>query len=284
MMRISATRLFPYLLPVAMLGMSPAWADADVYDKPLAIKKVHLPRDPQDPSGKRELACYSYPAYTIKQLDFGEVGAERLSVLPAVDGKVAPCRQAKESDEYVLPPEMWSGYFAGAKAEYAFFTASDGVNGGMGFIVVRLADKKKLFEDVYEKNFSSITLRDGVPLLHYRRVHAADCSAVTDGVTCMQAIARATGVAQASLAMCAKGYKSAAESLARERCKADGKNDAACLARELAVIRKQKWDASPSVVVYEVETDLHESAAPDRPLPGPSIKPLGDALSCRPAD
>ena len=283
-MHICATRLLRTLLPVAMLGMPVASAWADIYDKPLTVKKLHVRGDAKDPSTKHEIHCYGYSTYTIKQLDFGEVGAERLSVLPTPAGKAAPCRQDKEADEYVLPPEMWSGYFSGAKAGYAFFTASDGANGGMGFIVLRLADKKKLFEDAYEKNLESIDVHDGVPVIRYRRVYAGNCSVVADGASCAESIARETGVAKTSLGICANGYRTAQESLARERCKADGKSDAACIKLESDVIKKQKWDASPSVIVYQAELDLHETTAPDRPIGAPSIKALGNALSCHPAD
>ncbi len=276
--------VWPLAIAAIVATILSAPACADVFDKPLSVKKARLPADPQDPSTKREISCYSYPTYTIKQLDFGEVGAERLSVLPTPDGKAASCRQAKEAGEYVLPPEMWSGYFAGAKAGYAFFTASDGANGGMGFIVLRLADKKKLFEDAYDKSLESIDVHDGVPLIRYRRVYAGSCSVVTEGASCADSIARETGVTKASLAICASGYRTAQESLARERCKADGKSDAACIKQEADVITKQKWAASPSVIVYEAALDLHETTAPDRPIGAPSIKALGNALSCRPAD
>jgi hypothetical protein len=273
-------RLLPLLLFVACL----APAHADVYDKPLSIKKIHLRGDPQEPGARRELTCYSYPAYMIKQLDFGEVGAERLAILPTLESKPATCREAKEPEEYVLPPEMWSGYFAGAKSGYAFFTASDGINGGMGFIVLRLADRKKLFEDVYKKHFEAIDVLDGVPLIRYQRVYAGTCSVVTDGASCAESIAHETGVTRESLAICAKGYRAAQEALARERCKADGKTDAPCIAKESDIIKNQKWDASPTVIVYEAQLDLHETTASDRPPAGASIKALGNALACRPSD
>jgi hypothetical protein len=283
-MYISTPRLCRYLLLVALMALPAVSAWADVYDKPSAIKKLLVHGDAQDPSARHEISCYIYPTYTIKQLNYGEVGAERLSILPTPDGKAVPCRQAKEADEYVLPPETWSGYFDGVKAGYAFFTASDGANGGMGFIVLRLADKKKLFEDAYEKSFESITVHDGVPVIRYRRVYAGNCSVVTDGASCADAIARETGVTKASLGICTSGYRALQQSLARERCKADGKSDAACIKQESDVITKQKWDASPTVIVYEAELDLHETTAPDRPVGAPSIKALGNALSCRPAD
>ena len=277
--RVCSMRLAGFLL----LALA-ASAHAEVFDKPLAVKKVRLPADPQFPAARREAACYSYPGYTIKQLDFGEVGAERLSVLPTPEGKPAPCREAKEPGEYVLPPETWSGYFAGVRSGYAFFTASDGANGGMGFIVLRVADKKVLFEDAYEKVLESADLSNGALLIRYRRVHAGNCSVVTNGASCADSIARETGVARSSLGICQAGYRSAQETLARERCKADGKSDAACRAREMDVIRKQKWEASPTVIVYEAQLDLHETVAPDHPVGAPTVKALGNALACRPAD
>lgn len=267
-------------------------AHADVYDKPLATKKVRLKANPKAPGERRELACFSYPGYVIKQLDAGEVGAEQLAIEPTISAgngttnsnKAGSCNWSKEDEADALPPEMWSGYFAGARGGYAFFTAADGANGGTGFIVVRMNDRKKLAEDAYDKGFTSIELRGGMPLLHYQRVYAAQCSVVTDGKTCSDTIAHDTGITAASLAICAKGYRVALEVLARERCKADGKSDAACLAQAADVIRKQKWDASPSVVVYSAELDMHETSSAEHPVGDPSIKALGNALACRPAD
>ncbi|HEY8027364.1 MAG TPA: hypothetical protein VIF60_22665, partial [Burkholderiaceae bacterium] len=213
---------------------------------------------------------------------FGEVGAERLAIAPSTNGKVRPCSETQESDEYVIPVETWSGYFAGAKSGFAFFTAEDGVNSGTGFMVLRIADKKKLLEDSTEHGFENIELKAGVPVVHYRRVYSAKCSVVAGGASCIDTIAGATGVSKASLASCEPGYRQAKESLARERCKIKAKPDQQCMARELEVIRGQKWDAAPSVVSYAVELELR--LANSGAGPAFVIKPAGGALACHPAD
>ena len=270
----------------ALAGMAQAAfaSPAEGFDKPLQVQTKRLKADPEYPGEKHVASCYSYPGYMVKQLDFGEVGAERLSIIALAAGANASCDQSKAPGEYVIPPETWSGYFAGAKGGYAFFNADDGVNDGMGFIVLRVEDKKKIFEDVREKSFHSMELHDGVPLVRYRRVYSASCSVPVDGASCIDAIVRDTGVSKASLGLCAQGYRQAEESLARERCKAQSKTTGSCMTQEMALLHKQKWDASPSVISYEVELDLHEIAAKDKPLPAAQIKPLGDALACRPAD
>ena len=270
--------LLTRLLPLFLFAATIAPAHAEVYDKPLSVKKLRLRGDPQNPTLKHELTRHAYAGYTVKQIDYGEIGAERLSILPAAGAKARPCREAMEAGETELPAEMWSGYFAGVKSGYAFFTADDGVNGGMGFIVLRLSDQKKLFEDAYLGNLKSIEERDGLPLLRYQRVYSAKCSVITDGAGCAASIAHETGVTKESLAICAKGYRKAQDDLARDRCKAEGQSGVACIAKEAGIIKEQKWDASPTVVVYEVEADLHGTAT------GPTIKAQGNALSCYPAD
>ncbi len=278
-------RMAPWPIALAALlamGVVQAARAVDVYDAPLRVQHVRLPADPSNPSTRREVVCWSYPNHMIKQVDFGEVGAERLAILPAAAGKMRPCREPKEADEYAIPVEVWSGYFAGSKGGFAFFNGEDGVNGGDAFMAMRIADKKKLLEDVADKGFESMEVRGGALQVRYRRVYSAACSVLTSGASCIDAVAKTTGVSTASLAICSDGYRAAKEALAAERCKSRSKKDQQCLARELALVGKQKWDAAPSVITYEVALELHEgSVAPAQSF---ATKPLGDALRCYPAD
>jgi hypothetical protein len=60
------------------------------------------------------------------------------------------------------------------------------------------------------------------------------------------------------------------------RCSYQSAGDGACFDKELKHINEQKWDDAPTVIVYEVEVGLGGAS--------PVIKPLSDALACRPAD
>jgi hypothetical protein len=248
----------------------------NLYDQPLEIRRVSLKPDPLNPQVKRDVSCFTYPHFMVKQVNFGEVGADRLSILPAAPGKMPACRQAKERNEYVIPADSWSGYFEGVKSDYAFFTAADGINGGLGFMVFRVSDRKKLFEDTAEKGIQSLELKDGTLRLRYQRVFASRCSVVTGGSACLDTIVKEAGVAGESLSSCGKSYQAAKEEMAKMRCDTQSRKDSACFDKELKLINEQKWDDAPTVIVYEVEAGLSGAS--------PVVKRLSDALACRPSD
>ncbi len=260
----------------AVPGLPERAAAESPYDQPLGARHVNLKPDPHNPQVKREVSCFTYPHFVVKQVDFGEVGAERLSIIPAAPGAAPPCRQAKERNEYVIPADAWSGYFEGVKSDHAFFRAADGTNGGLGFMVFRVSDRKKLFEDTAQKGIQSLEIKDGILSLRYQRVFASTCSAVTSGSACRDTIAAQTGVAGGSLESCAGGYRAAKEEMAKERCDDQPAKGDACIEKELKHLDAQKWDDAPTVIVYEVEVSLGGAS--------PVIKPLGDALACRPSD
>jgi hypothetical protein len=260
----------------ACFGLSERAVAQSLYDQPLEIRHVSLKPDPVNPKVKRDVSCFTYPKFVVKQVNFGEVGADRLSIIPAAPGKAPACRQPKERNEYVIPGDSWSGYFEGVKSDYAFFSAADGINGGLGFMVFRVSDRKKLFEDTAEKGIQSLEIKDGTLELRYKRVFASKCSVVTGGAACLDTIAREAGVVGRSLSSCVGSYQAAKEEMAKMRCEAQSAKDSACLDKELKIINEQKWDDAPTVIVYEVETSLGGAT--------PVIKPLGDALACRPSD
>jgi len=263
------------LLTVTILLPERALAQG-LYDQPLEIRHVSLKPDPVNPQAKREVSCFTYPHFVVKQVDFGEVGADRLSIIPSAPGRTVPCRQAKERNEYVIPSDSWSGYFKGVKSDYAFFDAADGTNGGLGFMVFSVSGSKKLFEDTAEKGIQSLEIKDGTLKLRYQRVFASKCSVVTGGAACRDIIVKDTGVASGSLSSCVNGYQAAKEEMAKMRCDSQSTKDDACVEQELKHINEQKWDDAPTVIVYEVETGLGGAS--------PVIQPLSDALACRPAD
>jgi hypothetical protein len=112
--------------------------------------------------------------------------------------------------------------------------------------------------------------------LRYKRSFSADCSVPHDGASCWSKIAAATELEAASPPDCAAGYLKAKNELAKGRCEAQSKADAACLAAAVKEIEAQRWDEAPSVVVYDAQAVLQ---------PGQSIvKPLGGERACHPSD
>ena len=249
---------------------------ASVFDAPLQTRHVRLPLDPQNPKAKRQVSCFYYRSIVVKQVDYGEVGAERLALLPVVSGNARPCRAVSEANEHVISSDSWSGYFKGVKSEYAFFDAPEGTNGGLGFMVMRVYGRKPLFEDTAQHGIESMDIQEGTLRLRYQRVFAANCSVVSAGAACRDRLTRDTGVTDASLSACAQGYQAAKQEMARGRCAAQGHKEAACTGEELEHLNAQKWDDAPTVIVYEVEVSLTDE--------GPVISRRGDALACHPSD
>ena len=130
-------------LLAAGIGLPERALAQSLYEQPLEIRHVSLKPDPLNPQAKRDVSCFTYRHFVVKQVDLGEVGADRLSIIPVAPGRTLPCRQAKERNEYVIPGDSWSGYFLGVKSDYAFFDAADGTNGGLGFMVFGVAGRKE---------------------------------------------------------------------------------------------------------------------------------------------
>src|ERR1035437_947655 len=86
----------------ASIGMPECAVAAHLYDHPLEVRHVNLKADPLNPQGKRKVSCFTYPQFVVKQVDLGEVGADRISIVPAVSGKATPCRQKLEANEYAI--------------------------------------------------------------------------------------------------------------------------------------------------------------------------------------
>jgi hypothetical protein len=259
-----------------------AWAvpalalDSGPFDSPLKVRNVRLAADPQNPKARRQLTCFYYRSIVIKQVDYGEVGADRLALLPVLSRNATQCHEDREALEYVIPPDTWSGYFRGVKADYAFFDAPDGINGGLGFMVLRLYDRKPVLEDVAEHGVRSIDYEEGVLKIRYQRVHAGTCSILTAGEDCRDALIRATGVSAGSLSICSQGYRAGKQAMAKSRCAAQGNRQKDCQQKELDRLDEQKWDEAPTVIVYEAEATLKDGAL--------VTTPRSDALACHQSD
>jgi hypothetical protein len=268
---------------LALLVSAFAWAERASaqapFDRPLEIRSEKLTPDPQNPEAKRQVSCFYYQHLVVKQVDLGEVGADRLSFLPRAEGEQPACGDGKEAEEHEIPSEGWSGYFKGLKDDYLFFDAADGVNGGLGFVTFQASSRKKVFQDIAEDRLAAVSINDGRLILRYRRTYAAPCSVVAEGAPCIERVIKETGLTAVSPTMCTEGYRSAKQAMARARCDAQGGQDESCLAQQLKLLDEQKWDAAPSVLAYDVEASppAGQSAQPD-------IRPLGEAQLCRPAD
>jgi len=243
--------LLSLLLPATALAKDAV----TLFDKPVKVSKIPLAADPLNPQAKPLLACFYFHDFAVKQIDRGEVGAERLSIVPL--GASAPqyeCREANASGEIVADAKDWSGYFKGVKGNYVFVDAADGQNGGLGFAVYSASDGKKIFEDV-SMGLHAIKLTQSGFVLSYRRAYAAQCSLFADAAGCWAQVKRDTGLTQAPPPDCNAAYKRE-----QERTKAAA----------------QQVAADPTVFYYEAEAALDGGQSKISPLPG--------KLTCLPAN
>jgi hypothetical protein len=261
------------MIACALPSLAPA---SGPFDSPLKTRNVRLAADPQNPKVRRQVTCFYYRSIVIKQVDYGEVGADRLALLPVLSRNATQCHEDREALEYVIPADTWSGYFRGVKADYAFFDAPDGINGGLGFMVLRLFDRKAVLEDVAQHGIKSINYEEGVLRLHYQRVYAGNCSILTAGEDCRDALVRDTGVSAGSLSICPQGYRAAKEAMAKARCSAQASRRKGCFEEELDHLGEQKWNEAPTVIVYEAEATLKDGTF--------VTTPRSDALACHPSD
>jgi hypothetical protein len=159
------------------------------FDQPVAVDNVDLPANKDNPDAKPSVNCYRFKGFMVKEVDLGEVGAEKLAVLP----EDAKCVRDDSAEKKVSDPV--AGYFLGAKGNLAFFQAPDGFNGGMPYIVFDTTSMKKLFEDSFEgADFEKIDEQGGKLTLDYIRTFSADCSLYLDGTACAQKIKKETGI------------------------------------------------------------------------------------------
>ncbi len=246
------------------------------FDRPAQTQRATIKQG----DDKKEIRCFTFAHLMVKEIDAGEVGDEQISFLPvASPGEKLPCQAKAAANERVISGDTWSGYFLGAKGDYVFLSAEDGVNGGLGFAVYRGADTTSIFQDSVKFDrdrlqFQTVATDGGGLKLRYTRVYSAKCSVQTEGAGCWTQIAAATHLPPLPAPDCAAGYKRAKQEMAAARCEAQSRrNNAACLKAEID--RQSADDAAPSVVDYVVDVSLGSSQ---------TITPAGNALSCRPSD
>src|SRR5262249_20801476 len=110
-----------------------AWAGS--FDKPVSQRTVNLGGSNSTTQGHAKVTCYFFSTFMVKEVDLGEKGASRLSIVPSSKKNPPACSRLRDQAEKVVNPDDWSGYFKGVKGNLVFFDADDGVNGGMGFAV-----------------------------------------------------------------------------------------------------------------------------------------------------
>lgn len=253
-----------------LLLASLSWGDT--FDKPVRKQRVELGKAANPLSDRHRVTCYFFPNFMVKEVDMGEVGAERLGIVPVKPQSTGKCVRARGKDEIVIPAEQWSGYFMGVKKDYVFLSGEDLWNSSSPFAIFDSRTGKKLFEDSAKK-ISFVTRPDQTIAMRYLRVVTDDCFILKDAA-CWQRMAAKYGLDAATVPDCRKGYDASAEEMAKGRCTAQRAPLAACLKKERPLAMKQALD-SPSVISYPVEVELGAM---------PSAKPTGVAVGCWPAD
>lgn len=166
--------------------------DGDVatpFDQPVSVDNVDLPVNKDNPDAKPSVNCYRFKGFMVKEVDLGEVGAEKLALMP----EDAKCERDGKDEKVISDPV--AGYFLGVKNNIVFFQAADGLNGGMPFAAFDTKSGKKLFEDSFEgADFEKIDDATGTVTLDYVRTFSSDCSLFLDGQACADKIKKETGL------------------------------------------------------------------------------------------
>jgi hypothetical protein len=268
------------LLLGLLLFASLSWGET--FDKPVRQQRVELGKAANPLSDRHRVTCYYFASFMVKEVDLGEVGAERLGIVPTTAQGTARCTRARGKEEMVVDPKEWSGYFMGVKNGYVFFSGDDGWNGATPFAIFDSKTGKKLFEDS-AKPFMSLATRkaeirfvtrpDQPIAMQYMRVVTDDCMILKDA-ECWQRMAAKYFLNAAAVPDCRKGYQASAEEMAEGRCQGKKGPLAACIEKERPLALKQAFDA-PSVISYPVEVELGGT---------PSLRPIGPAAGCWPSD
>jgi hypothetical protein len=194
------------LIAASLSVPATARAKSEHFDKPKDTQVVDLPADPANPQAKPKRTCTYYTDYLVKEVDLGEVGASELSIA-AFHGEPPKCDKTIKH-EAIIDPDIWSGYFSGAKADFVFFDAEDGWNGGMPFAVFSTTTGHKLFSDTRKGDgYNTIEAVNGGLVVHYRRVWLAPCSLMVSTKACWKKIAAATSLPEAARPDCSAAYK-----------------------------------------------------------------------------
>jgi hypothetical protein len=190
--------MFRVGFPVAMAAVACALAaqaappsGASVFDKPLKVTRIPLPRNPQDPGAKTGVTCWYYGKFMVKQVELGYQGTSEIAILP---GQNPVCqRKQLAANELVILPKVWSGYFKGVSGNNVFFDGVDMFNGGRPFVILT-PDAKRISDDVAGP-FTSVSSIPGGLKMRYARVYTSHCSlAGAHADECWGIISKETGL------------------------------------------------------------------------------------------
>jgi hypothetical protein len=232
-----------------------------LFDMPLAEFVVPMAPPRYNPRNHAYLACFVYPSFIVKELDFGEKGAEILSIAPRPASLSPPeCSTRSLPGETVIKNAFgrhWSGYFKGVKGRFALVDSSDSMNGGLGFGVVNMQTGATIFTDIASVNdgFSKVELVGATLTLDYRRALSPGCSLMTDPAVCWRKIAGATKLTR-DPPDCASAY--ARSYPAQGEANATGSRSA----------QIQALNEDPSVITYSVRATVGEELGRLKPRPG----------------
>jgi hypothetical protein len=246
---------------------------AGTFDLPVSKKTVQLGRSESSSGRRAKVTCYFFARFMVKEVDMGEKGADRLAIVPIIQGKITRCTKSQDPSEKVVKPDDWAGYFKGVKGNFVFFDADDGMNGGMPFAVYDAETVKKLFEDNALGPLVFTALPDKTVQANYRRVVSAGCPLPKDK-SCWESAKTKLGLGDVPAPDCAAGYEKNAMSLAKGYCQTHIKDHASCLVTETKR-RKEELKDDPSILSFPVKVTLG---------PSPEIKPVAGELRCWPAD
>jgi len=249
------------------------------FDKPLAKRIVDLGPSQLSPQSRAKVTCYWFPKFMIKEVDLGEKGASRLAIVHGTKKSVPDCSRLREKGEIAVNPDDWSGYFKGVKGDLVFFDADDGWNGGVGFAVYDAKTGSKIFDDVAlgDLEFSDTptkTKNDAETTVRYIRLVDGGCVVPKEAGDCWDKIQQRFALHRAAAPDCKAGYESSAQALAKGRCQAQNSDNPECLAKEIALARKQTGDAN-SMIAYSVEAVFSAN---------PTVKPVAGDLRCWASD
>ncbi len=261
-------RLFFTLLALASICC------AGSFDKPLAKKTIDLGPSQSSPKAHAKVTCYFYSGFMVKEVDLGEKGADRLSILPVAKEAPLTCTRARSKAEKVIDSKEWSGYFKGVKNNFVFFDADDGANGGLGFAIYDAKTVTKIFEDSALGPLEFSTSPDQQLSMQYIRVLDGECSVPKEKASCWERLRQKIGSDDFPAPDCEKGYEENAQNLAKGRCDSQNPREPDCLNKELKLVREQ-WSDASSIISYSVVVTLGTN---------PVIKPVSGAVKCWPAD
>jgi hypothetical protein len=211
------------LLDSAQESPSRSAKPEDSFDAPLKKEVVDYGLSPYyDPIRNRrnELSCYYYSTFIVKQYDEGQKGSEWLAIAPVEGGTTPVCTLTHPADEKVIIGPEWSGYFMGTKGRLAFFSAADGTNEGMPFVVYDSQTETKVFEDsdhdpsifnrkVESSPFNHMRLfegRNGQFSLKYLRVVEVGCDLQSEKSSCWERVRKMLELQDTEMPTCS-GYK-----------------------------------------------------------------------------